>query len=118
MSFQSASQPYKNTLELQNILMDEARKADASGAVKAQIARAFGELEKLKRVMRGLPANTSQSIKSEPKQKRARVSGPVEPVEVEPIKQVDKIPDRAPEPTPAKPLLAQAEEVDKSKDTK
>jgi hypothetical protein len=55
--------------------------------VRAQAARAWKEIECLKRVMRGLPANTSQSIKSEPKQRKVRVSGPVEPVEVvEPIK--------------------------------
>src|SRR2546425_858396 len=55
-------------------------------AVRAQAARAWKEIECLKRVMRGLPANTSQSIKSEPKQRKARVSGPVEPIEViEPV---------------------------------
>ena len=82
MSFQSASKPYKNTLELQDVLMEEARKPECSGAVKAQIARAFADLEKLKRVMRGLPANTSQSIKPIDKAKqRKRITGPIEPIE-------------------------------------
>lgn len=81
MSFQSASVPYKNALELQDCLMAEARKKDCPAQVKPQLARAYVELEKLKRIMRGKPANTSQSIKSEPVPRtRKSDTGPLEPI--------------------------------------
>ena|SRR6266550_2521846 len=108
--------PLIQIIEMQDILRRGLSDPDTPLREAAQAACAWDKLEARKAILRGKPANTSQSIKSEPKQKRARVSGPVEPASnqasLAPACQVD----RAPEPTPAKPLIAQAEGVDKSKD--
>jgi len=80
MSFQSASKPYKEALELQSGIMETVRAKDAKPGVIAMLARSWCDLERMKRVMRGLPANTSQSIKStEPKRKKVDSTGPIEP---------------------------------------
>jgi hypothetical protein len=64
--------------------MDEARKKDCPSNVKPQLARAYVELEKLKRIMMGKPANTSQSIRSEPvKKSRQTQAAPMEYIEPE-----------------------------------
>lgn len=77
MAFDTTRTAYKHALELQRILMDSSRAEDCPPAVKAQNARAYCELEKLKRIMRGLPANTSQAIKRETTNSKPRQAGVV-----------------------------------------
>ena len=79
MSFATGSPPYRDALSLQAVLLADCQNEKTPPAVKAQLARAWKELESLKRVMRGLPANTSQSIR-EPKEKSKRQS-PALPLE-------------------------------------
>jgi len=85
MSLATCSQPYKNALEIQELLLKDMRAEETPPAVRAQQARAWKELEGLKRVMRGLAANTSQSIRSDPVKKSKQVqAAPMEWVEPEP----------------------------------
>lgn len=81
MSFQSASKPYKEALELQTGIMERVRDEQTKPTVLAMLARSWCDLERMKRVMRGLPANTSQSIR-EPKapKRKAQASGPIEDI--------------------------------------
>lgn len=89
MAFDTTRTAYKHALELQRILMDSSRAEDCPPQVKAQNARAYVELEKLKRIMRGLPANTSQAIKVEStKSKKQSSSLPLE-YEPEPTKPLE-----------------------------
>jgi hypothetical protein len=78
MSFASGSPPYRDALTLQGVLMADAQNPETPAVVKAQLARAWKELECLKRVMRGLPANTSQSIKDKPQKRKLVHWQPVE----------------------------------------
>ena len=50
------SEPYRNALELQRLVLDKARRDDTKGAVLSGLARAFKELEELKLRLRMKPA--------------------------------------------------------------
>ncbi len=81
MSFQSASKPYKEALELQSGIMAKVRDVEVKPGVVAILARSWCDLERMKRVMRGLPANTSQSIRQDAPKKGKRQTvnpGPVD----------------------------------------
>ena len=81
MSFQSASKPYKEALELQEGIMGKVRDKETKPTILAMLARSWCDLERMKRVMRGLPANTSQSIRETPaKKKKQDPGGPLEQV--------------------------------------
>jgi hypothetical protein len=57
---------------------------ETSTTARAQVARAWKELECLKRVIMGKPANTSQSIRSEPvKKSKQTQAAPMEYIEPE-----------------------------------
>jgi len=80
MSLATCSPPYKKALQLQALLEADAKNPASKPLERASSARMWKELELLKRMMRGLPAHTSQSIKPIDKQaKRKRITGPIEP---------------------------------------
>ena len=63
MAFDTTKPAYRDALILQRSAMAMVQDEEVKPVVKAQLMRAYCELEKLKRIMRGLAANTSQSIK-------------------------------------------------------
>jgi len=72
--------PVADVAEMQAMLRADVLNPDTTPAERAQLMRAWVDGEKLKRVIRGQPANTSQSIKGEAKPKqRKRITGPIEP---------------------------------------
>src|SRR6266550_1531173 len=56
-------------LDAQEILMRDIKDTKTTAQVRAQSTRAWKELAQLIRIIRGLPANTSQSIR-EPREKK------------------------------------------------
>ena len=87
MAFDTTKPAYRDALILQRSAMDMVKDEEVKPVVKAQLMRAYCELEKLKRVMRGLAANTSQSIRSEPVKKyKQPQAAPMEYIEPEPMR--------------------------------
>lgn len=80
MSFASGSPPYKKALQIQAVLEGDILSASTHPKDRAASARVWSDLEKLKRIMRGLPATTSSNIKVEAKPPKPRpyLTGPIE----------------------------------------
>jgi hypothetical protein len=78
MSMATTRPAYKDAILLQRSAMKMVGDAEVKPIVKAQLMRAYVELEKLKRIMRGQPASTSQSIKDKPQRKKLVHWQPVE----------------------------------------
>jgi len=76
-----AAGSFTQLCEMQGALRSDILDESTKPAERAQSMRAYIEAEKLKRVMRGLPANTSQSIKERPAKRQRALSGPVESIE-------------------------------------
>ncbi len=79
MSMATTRPAYKDAILLQRSAMKMVDDAEVKPLVKAQLMRAYVELEKLKRIMRGQPASTSQSIKDKPQKRKPLYLQPIEP---------------------------------------
>ncbi len=77
-----ASDPLRELREIQSKLHTALMGKDLTAIETAQLTRAYVEAEKLKRVIRGQAANTSQSIKSEPAKRNRQLdqTSPIEPL--------------------------------------
>jgi len=72
--------PVRELSDIQRILRAKLDNEELTALEASQLTRGYVEAEKLKRVIRGQAANTSQSIKStEPKRKKVDSTGPIEP---------------------------------------
>ncbi len=77
--------PIRELREIQAKLHSDIVSGELTAIEAAQSTRAYIEAEKLKRIIRGEAANTSQSIKSEPtKKSTAQTAGPLEPLPSDP----------------------------------
>ena len=78
------SDPIRELREIQSKLHTALMGSELTAIETAQLTRAYVEAEKLKRVIRGQAANTSQSIRSEPvKKSRTTQAAPMEWIEPE-----------------------------------
>ena len=75
--------PFERAVELQNLLMDDARKEDLKPIVRAGIARAFKELEELKLRIKMKPAPKPIDVqlhsRSKAKPKATFLESPAQP---------------------------------------
>lgn len=69
------SEAFRNALELQRLLMDDARQSDVKPLIRAGIARAFCELEETKRKLRMRPLPKAVDVTQLKKQRKAVDSG-------------------------------------------
>jgi hypothetical protein len=76
--------PIRMLTDMQDRLMLAVMDDETEPREKAQCALAWDKLEARKAVLNGLPANTSQSIRSEPaKKSKPQSTGPIESVQEE-----------------------------------
>ncbi len=82
---ESGTSPIAELTAIQAILRKKLDSDELTPQEAAMLTRGYVEAEKLKRVIRGQAANTSQSIRSEPSKKsRSTDTGPME--YAEPVK--------------------------------
>lgn len=76
---ESRAHPLAQIVDMQARLMADVLDPETSTTARAQVARAWKDLEAMKRVIKGQPANTSQSIREPREKKQSKSSaGPLE----------------------------------------
>ncbi len=71
-----STKPYRNAVELQEMLMNDARNPETKAAVRGSLARSYCELEECKRKLKMKPLPKSVDVSKLPRNQRKRDAGP------------------------------------------